>query len=85
MPMKHGKNRTWHASIEARILVRPFATVAALAGDPGEGPRRLAARVALLLFVIGVGVSMLTAGRLSLHHVVGSMAAWTFAPARSSM
>lgn len=66
---------------EIDALIRPFATFAALAQDPREGPRRLAARVALLLLVIGVGVSILTAGRLVPHHVVGSMLAWCFAPA----
>lgn len=66
---------------EIQVLARPFATFAALAEDPREGPRRLAARVAFLLLVIGVGVSILTTGRLVLHHVVGSMLAWCFAPA----
>ncbi len=66
---------------EIAALGRPFATFAALAKDPREGPRRLAARVALLLLVIGVGVSILTAGRVVLHHVIGSMLAWCFAPA----
>jgi len=71
----------WRFAWEVQVLLRPFSTFARIADDTREGPRRLAARVALLLFVIGVAVSVLTCGRVSLHHVVGSMLAWCFAPA----
>lgn len=66
---------------EVQVLLHPFSTFALIAGDTREGPSRLASRVALLLFVIGIAVSVLTCGRVSLHHVIGSMLAWCFAPA----
>jgi hypothetical protein len=78
--MKRSSLGRLQLATEVRALASPFATFAVLSSDPREGPRRLAARVALLLLVIGVGVSILTSGRVSLHHVIGSMFAWSFAP-----
>ena len=72
--------RDW-ASSEVQVLLRPRTTFAALARSPDEGPRRLAARVALQLLVLGCAVSLTTAGRLVPWHVVSGFVAWSFIPA----
>jgi len=63
-------------------MVRPFRAYAALAATPDDRPARTAvARAAFFLFVCGVFVSLVTAGRLVAFHLVSTMAFWSFIPA----
>jgi hypothetical protein len=68
-------------SDDARLLRHPFLTYGELAGAEDARPLRTALeRALLLLFVIGVFVSITSAGRLVAFHVVGTMVFWSFLP-----
>jgi hypothetical protein len=68
-------------SDDARVLVRPFRAYAAIAAIDDDHPARTAAaRVLLILLVIGAFVSLTTAGRLVAFHVVSTMVFWSFVP-----
>jgi hypothetical protein len=71
-------------SDDARVMAHPFRAyaelTAAAAGD--DRPRRtLAARVGLVLLVLGGFVSLTAAGRLVAFHVASTMLFWSFVPA----
>jgi hypothetical protein len=70
-------------SDDARVMVRPFRTYAALAalGSPDTPARAVALRIGFFLFVLAGFVSLLSAGRLVAFHLIGSMVAWSFVPA----
>lgn len=68
-------------SDEARALVRPFKTYEALAREPADDRRKLAAKVLTVLFVLGGFVSLTASGRLVASHVINTMVFWSFAPA----
>jgi hypothetical protein len=68
-------------SDDARLLRHPFLTYGELAAEEDDRPLRTAlSRALLLLFVIGVFVSITSAGRLVAFHVVGTMVFWSFLP-----
>ncbi len=63
------------------MLLRPFATYRALADELGIAPAAWWRRPLLTLVVLGAAVSVTTAGRFVLAHVLLVAAAWAFVPA----
>jgi hypothetical protein len=68
-------------SEELRVLLRPFATYRVLADELGLTPAAWWRRPLLTLVVLGAAISVTTAGRFVLAHVVLVGAAWAFVPA----
>ena len=67
-------------SDEARAMIRPHRTYAALgASDEWDG-RMLAAKIAMLQLALGGWVSLTTAGRLVAAHVAMTALFWAFVP-----
>lgn len=67
-------------ALEARLMVRPKATYAALtAGTAGE-ILQLMRRSVRLALVIGCFISLTTTGRLSVRMVVDGFVCWSFVP-----
>lgn len=63
------------------MLLRPFATYRVLADELGLTPAAWWRRPLLTLVVLGAAISVTTAGRFVLAHVVLVGAAWAFVPA----
>lgn len=63
------------------MLLRPFATYRALADELGIAPVAWWRRPLLTLVVLGATISVTTAGRFVLAHVLLVGAAWAFVPA----
>ena len=68
-------------SEELRVLLRPFATYRALADELGLAPVAWWRRPLLTLVVLGACISVTTAGRFVLAHVLLVGTAWAFVPA----
>lgn len=62
------------------MLLRPFATYRALADELGLAPAAWWRRPLLTLLVLGAAVSVTTAGRFVLAHVLLVGVAWAFVP-----
>ena len=73
-----GNDSAW--SDQARVLVRPFATYAALGADDEPTAPAIFSRSFVLLLALGAFVSFTAAGRLVPLHVVSPSLAWAYIP-----